>query len=161
MLPTDRGHVGSGPTGETWAQMFSVIFGNLCPTYGVKLLPTNETSRMLIIPSPFGGGCHFPGRSGSVVVTEQMPPAAALYAAPRSAQQKIYGSRIRERLETVNLSRENHHPPLRNSVEGGQDSLPTTAYRPTEGHQAPGNHRRSFPGFFGVLRVRRKARSAS
>ncbi len=35
-----------GPTGKLWAQMFSVGFGNLCPTYGVKLLPINETSRI-------------------------------------------------------------------------------------------------------------------
>ncbi len=34
-------------TGKTCRQLFSVGFRNLCPTYGVKLLPTNETSRIL------------------------------------------------------------------------------------------------------------------
>ncbi len=39
-----------GPTGETWAQMFSVGFSDLCPTYGVKLLRINETSRIFTTP---------------------------------------------------------------------------------------------------------------
>ena len=45
-----------GPTRKTWAQMFSVGFGDLCPTYGVKLLPINETSRISTTPSLLGGG---------------------------------------------------------------------------------------------------------
>ena len=28
----------------------------LCPSYGVKLLPTNEISKILMTPSPLGGG---------------------------------------------------------------------------------------------------------
>ncbi len=57
---------GGGPfsrTGKLWAQMFSVGFGDLCPTHGVKLLPTNEISKMLITPSPSGGEAVPAGRA--------------------------------------------------------------------------------------------------